>query len=654
MKRLILTSLAVFLLIFSLFGQWTDDPSANTAITNLTGENVIPKVASLPNGDTYIGFFSQENGNYNVRLQRVNKEGIPYWDENGILISNHPSMTWLTDWDMTVSQDSCAILVFQDVRTGNNDIFAYKISPNGNFLWGADGLQLSNDDAFDAAPKVKITGLNNAIIAWSADNATKIAKISPDGDMLFGGNEIVLSENDIAISWPQILPVGEDDFILKFYKDSGQPWSPIRKIYAQRYDSDGEPVWENPASINESAGLQAWEQILPICPDGNQGFFISWHDDRDMDNIPQVYLQHVLNDGSLGYIQDGIQVSHRPNRLAFKSILSFDEENQKVSIYWRETDIAQGVDGIYAQQFDLEGNPQWGTTDVQFYSFGGNMIQLFNVKKSGNNMVVFYEESFPGSAINSSLKAKAVNQNGEFVWEPETSVICSVESQKIHPSIGNLNQNQWIIAWEDSRGQSTDIYAQNINTSGELGNQIMPSGISGQITLNSGTADFQNANIVINETTYHPDENGNYSVELDPGIYTVNCSLEGYEDFTEEDVTVTAGEFTTLNIELQIIVANDNPSVNIKTNLVGNYPNPFNPKTQINFNLKKSAFVSLNIYNIKGQKIKSLINNVVSAGNHSVIWKGTDDNSHKVSSGIYFYRMKSGNYTSTKKMILLK
>jgi len=60
------------------------------------------------------------------------------------------------------------------------------------------------------------------------------------------------------------------------------------------------------------------------------------------------------------------------------------------------------------------------------------------------------------------------------------------------------------------------------------------------------------------------------------------------------------------------------------------------------------------IYNIKGQKVKILVNEKLDTGKHSVIWNGTDDNGKNVSSGVYFYSLNSGRYTSTKKMILMK
>ncbi|MCD4650499.1 MAG: carboxypeptidase regulatory-like domain-containing protein [Candidatus Cloacimonetes bacterium] len=90
------------------------------------------------------------------------------------------------------------------------------------------------------------------------------------------------------------------------------------------------------------------------------------------------------------------------------------------------------------------------------------------------------------------------------------------------------------------------------------------------------------------------------------------------------------------------------------TQLVGNYPNPFNPETAINFTLKETQKVTIDVYNARGQKVKTLAQGEYATGSYSVVWLGVDDNNKKVSSGIYFYRMKTGRYTSTKKMILMK
>jgi len=98
-----------------------------------------------------------------------------------------------------------------------------------------------------------------------------------------------------------------------------------------------------------------------------------------------------------------------------------------------------------------------------------------------------------------------------------------------------------------------------------------------------------------------------------------------------------------------------NNVITLGTHLGSNYPNPFNPITTIEFitdNTEKN--IELIIHNIRGQKVKTLINKKLDAGNHSVIWDGTDDTGKVVSSGVYFYKMNTGDYTSVKKMILMK
>jgi len=92
----------------------------------------------------------------------------------------------------------------------------------------------------------------------------------------------------------------------------------------------------------------------------------------------------------------------------------------------------------------------------------------------------------------------------------------------------------------------------------------------------------------------------------------------------------------------------------LETVLYEAYPNPFNPETTISFNLSSPNLTELYIYNQKGQKVKTLFSGNLESGNHKFVWNGQDDNGNSVSSGLYFYRMKSGKYSSTKKMILMK
>ena len=139
----------------------------------------------------------------------------------------------------------------------------------------------------------------------------------------------------------------------------------------------------------------------------------------------------------------------------------------------------------------------------------------------------------------------------------------------------------------------------------------------------------------------------NFDTEnLNPGEY--DCNIVISDDIRNDTyIPVTLTVVPTLA---------DDVSIPLENHLSGNYPNPFNPMTTIKYGLKEKADVRLEIYNSKGQKVRTLIDENQSAGYHNITWNGKDDNGRATSSGIYFYKLKTGDgkFSSTKKMILMK
>jgi hypothetical protein len=132
--------------------------------------------------------------------------------------------------------------------------------------------------------------------------------------------------------------------------------------------------------------------------------------------------------------------------------------------------------------------------------------------------------------------------------------------------------------------------------------------------------------------------------ELEPGDY--NCDIiintaEREQFIVPVSLTVTATDA-------------DSNAIPAITELIGNYPNPFNPETVIKYGLKTDTKVLLEIYNLRGQKVKTLINDSQSAGYHQITWNGRDKTGKQTASGVYFYIMKTDNFEKTRKMILLK
>jgi len=103
----------------------------------------------------------------------------------------------------------------------------------------------------------------------------------------------------------------------------------------------------------------------------------------------------------------------------------------------------------------------------------------------------------------------------------------------------------------------------------------------------------------------------------------------------------------------QVGIENDNVQETMNYRL-NNYPNPFNPTTTISFSLKEREMVTVSIYNIQGQKVRSLESSEMESGHHSLTWNGADDKGSVVSSGIYFYKLDTDSYSATKKMVMMK
>ncbi|MFW5628129.1 MAG: choice-of-anchor J domain-containing protein, partial [Candidatus Cloacimonadaceae bacterium] len=201
--------------------------------------------------------------------------------------------------------------------------------------------------------------------------------------------------------------------------------------------------------------------------------------------------------------------------------------------------------------------------------------------------------------------------------------------------------NDWLITPQLPGGGSIKFWAR---TYMDYGLERMKIGVS---TTSSNPNDFtfiQNGNYIevpLDWTEYTFDL-GAYADEM---IHiAINCVSDDCFIFLVDDVEVQGPPVSTEDEIAPVVV----------TELKSNYPNPFNPETTIGFSVKENGPVSVSVYNVKGQLVRNLVNDVRAAGNHSVVWNGKDNNGRDVSSGVYYYKMNAGKYSSTKKMVLMK
>ncbi len=127
----------------------------------------------------------------------------------------------------------------------------------------------------------------------------------------------------------------------------------------------------------------------------------------------------------------------------------------------------------------------------------------------------------------------------------------------------------------------------------------------------------------------------------------------------EYTYTVTAvydeGESNPSNpVTVQVGLANNDDDISAPDCILSVYPNPFNPSTTIGYSLPETGHVEIGVYNIRGQRIRKLVDEKMQAGEHTIVWNGTDASGKAMASGIYFLKMDTGRYVATKKMIMLK
>jgi hypothetical protein len=167
----------------------------------------------------------------------------------------------------------------------------------------------------------------------------------------------------------------------------------------------------------------------------------------------------------------------------------------------------------------------------------------------------------------------------------------------------------------------------------------------------------------------------NVASSLPPGWLMVHNYANGVLKIAMAGVSaLTDGTITTISLNLKYkgakfdvngsakLNANLNEEINsfrvkavpVQFGLSQNYPNPFNPSTTIKYQLAQDSHVSLTIYDILGQRVKTLVNGLQQAGYYNITWDGTNNFGSKVTSGIYIYRLQSGNFIKTLKMSLLK
>ncbi len=211
--------------------------------------------------------------------------------------------------------------------------------------------------------------------------------------------------------------------------------------------------------------------------------------------------------------------------------------------------------------------------------------------------------------------------------------------------------------WENAEQVTVNQDLTGIDFYLSSGGDLGPYSLNGTITDQSGNS-LPHTSIIVHDNDHNviafarSDAQGQYGFRRLPETVTsITVTKIGYGTLQEQ---ITIGE-TTIADYILMGYSNTDDQINpVLSARISNYPNPFNPQTTISFEIPKATNLRLEIFNIKGQRVSTLINNSVKAGSHKVVWNGLDDRGRAVTSGIYFIRLQSEVQSATHKIMLLK
>jgi hypothetical protein len=174
-----------------------------------------------------------------------------------------------------------------------------------------------------------------------------------------------------------------------------------------------------------------------------------------------------------------------------------------------------------------------------------------------------------------------------------------------------------------------------------------------QINTDLGQGYYEKVNDILRTVMY--DRMGNKYIESGSHFMAdMPFTINNPNDITVDRIILVNTDRTKIErIQVEIIYG-QTPSLPLNYILYQNYPNPFNPATTVRFQVPQTSNVTVDIYNMLGQKIRTLFQSQVQRGNYSVSWDGRNDAGVQMSSGTYIYRMTAGAFVQAKKMVLMK
>jgi len=541
----------------------------------------------------------------------------PGWQPNGIVVCD-TSWAWLPK--IVSDGNSGAIICWSEQYRGADsvnhttwDIYAQRVDSAGHFVWQSQGVPVFSLANWNSTyPAMISDGKGGAIIAWEDDRDglfyTRVfaQRLDSLGNRLWSENGVLVC-NQMS-GYVDICSDGHGGAIIAYV--DGRDAATSDNIYAQGIDSAGNPVWQiDGVPVCTADSIQFWPHM---CSNGNGGAVITWEDDYRNNSTTgeDVYVQMVDSLGNSKWSVNGelICVKAGMQRLAKLCENNFGG----AIIKWNDRTDSN----TYAQSIDSQGNKIWDSNGVDLQGGYSGYI----------NSLLF------GGGVTNVYNAQRVDSLGNIKWG--TGVLLHGDTSGGHFDATSDDFDNLFVVWDEKRSSPfyADQYIQKVGIDGDL--LWNTTGVAVCILQVAGESYPQITNDGLGGAvcTWHGGYPGSLYLTY-PDIIAQRI----YSDGTPGGV-LGYPEDEKRNLKLFMNV----------------FPNPSKGRTEVEFSLAEQAFIELTIYNMLGQRVRTLVNSYKTAGRHKISWDGRDNAGNAISSGVYFCNLKYSTGYINKKIILVK
>jgi len=390
------------------------------------------------------------------------------WPENGLLVNDATNESFLTG----IVSDGAGggIIAWFDNRNGPTDVFVQRIDASGNALWGANGVAVCLESGQQAQIAIAADNAGGAFIVWqdqrSGQSDIYAQHVQSDGGMAWQANGKPVCTAANTQAFPEVS--SEGTFLLVTWKDDRNTVTTLADIYAQRLNSNGDPVWAiNGVAVCTATGPQDKPKIIS---DGASGAIVCWEDSRNA--FPNVYANHVNFLGTPDWAATGIPITNDTN---IHSDVTIESDGQAGAIIaW----VTVGIPNIAAQRLGPDGSSVWpaiviATAEPLF----GSLLSA----PDGSGGVILTWRDFR-SGIDPDAYAQRITAVGTRMWGISGTAVSTEAGTQVPVDMVADGKGGAVVLFRDDRlvHNKNDFYAQHMSANGT------PEWIDGGVAITTG------------------------------------------------------------------------------------------------------------------------------------------------------------------------